>query len=154
MRIKPNKLDRFSNGLGLLLLVGTGLYLLFSWPGIPDRIPSHFNVVGIPDRFADKSSLLSLIAINWTMFMGLSVVQRYPQYWNTGRKVTKKNRAKIFGILHDMLGLLKVTIVAIFSFLTINTSQSRNLPSGFLIGSLTFLFGVLGYYFYKLFRLQ
>lgn len=38
----------------ILLLITGLLYPLTQWSTLPDRIPSHFNIKGIPDRWAGR----------------------------------------------------------------------------------------------------
>ena len=43
-------LDRLMNWLSLLLLLGTTVFLVVSWPRIPSEVPMHFNALGEIDR--------------------------------------------------------------------------------------------------------
>ena len=47
-------LDRLMNWLSLLLLLGTTVFLVVSWPRIPSEVPMHFNALGEIDRWGGK----------------------------------------------------------------------------------------------------
>lgn len=40
MKIKNSAADIIMEVLGLIMLIGTPLYLFISWPSIPDKLPS------------------------------------------------------------------------------------------------------------------
>jgi uncharacterized membrane protein len=46
---------RLSLPLPLVALGALALYLGRAWDRIPDRFPTHWNLTGVPDRWADKS---------------------------------------------------------------------------------------------------
>ena len=46
MKIKNSAADIIMEVLGLIMLIGTPLYLFISWPSIPDKLPMHYNFAG------------------------------------------------------------------------------------------------------------
>jgi uncharacterized membrane protein len=48
--------------LNLTLLLALFIYSAAAWPGLPERIPEHFNVAGTPDRWGNRS-LVSWFAV-------------------------------------------------------------------------------------------
>ena len=40
------------------MILGYVMYLVATWGNLPERVPIHFNVHGIPDRYGKKGSLL------------------------------------------------------------------------------------------------
>ena len=54
MKIKNSAADIIMEVLGLIMLIGTPLYLFISWPSIPDKLPMHYNFAGEIDRWGGK----------------------------------------------------------------------------------------------------
>ncbi len=57
-------------GLGLVALGFLGVLLLFGWlsfayPGLPEQLPLHFDVVGMPDRVGPRAGLFALPIIGF-----------------------------------------------------------------------------------------
>ena len=85
MKIPRSPYDRLVNVVGVCSLGGTTAWLLAVWKQIAARIPVHYDFRGHVDRMAGKGSLWVLMAVGWVMFLALSVVEHFPQIWNTGR---------------------------------------------------------------------
>lgn len=138
----------------IALLFGMSIYLLISWGNLPDKIPGHYDALGNIDRWGSKNELIVLPIISWIMFIGISVLERYPKVWNTGVKVTEENVYRVYSTLYDMIKTLKLMLVIIFSFLTINSIHMNNLPKIFLPIILVLIFGNLIYHLIKLYKIK
>ena len=113
----------------LICIIGTLLFLIINWNSIPDEVPGHYNAVGEIDGVTGKYSLIILLMINWVMYIGMSVIERFPQIWNTGVKVTEEN-----------------------TYLTINSARAMHLHPWFTPVSLILVFGTLIFYIIKLLK--
>jgi hypothetical protein len=113
-------------GLGLLLLCGS---LATHWHDLPDRVPVHFGLTGQPDGFGSKTILLVLPAAAIVLYLVLTVVTRYPAYFNFPVPVTDINRQTLRELAVDMIGWLKAEVVWIFGWLTIRTISTARGPS-------------------------
>ena len=138
----------------IALLFGISIYLLIGWGNLPDKIPGHYDALGNIDRWGSKNELIVLPIIAWIMFIGISVLERFPKVWNTGVKVTEENAYRVYSTLYDMIKTLKLMLVIIFSFLTINSIHMTNLPTIFLPIMLILIFGNLIYHLIKLHRVK
>jgi hypothetical protein len=138
----------------IALLFGTSIYLLISWGNLPDKIPGHYDALGNIDRWGSKNELIVLPIIAWIMFIGISVLERFPKVWNTGVKVTEENAYRVYSTLYDMIKTLKLMLVIIFSFLTINSIHMTNLPKIFLPIMLILIFSNLIYHLIKLYKIK
>ena len=67
----------------------------------------------------------------WVFYIGLSLLQRFPQIWNTGVEVTEENRERVYRILMYMIETLKLLIEAVVSFLTVYSMTGKDLPGWF-----------------------
>ena len=143
MKIEKNKFDTLANIFCLLLLIGVSLYLFVSWDKLPQEVPGHYNGAGEADIISSKDSLIFPLVVAWILFIGLTIIERYPQIWNTGVTVTEKNRERVYRTLKNMLNTIKLILTVIFSYTIINSSLGLNLSPYFLPAFLLLIFGTL-----------
>lgn len=154
MKVKKNKYDIFVEIVCITLLIGVLIYLFLNWSSIPDKIPGHYNAKGEIDRMGSKGELLILPIISWLMYLGLTVAEHFPQIWNTGVTVTEENKERIYRVLKNMLNTVKLMTVAVFVYLSINSSQGISLSVWFLPVSLILVFGSMILFIIKLIKVK
>ncbi len=154
IKIERNALDVLEAIVSLSCLVGVSLYLILAWSTIPAQIPAHYNAAGEVNRWGSKSELIILPIISWVIYGMITLIERLPQVWNTGIRVTEENRAVVYRLLKNMIACVKMITLSIFSCLTVLSSLARNLPMWFLLAFLVLLFGTIAYYIVKLTRLR
>ena len=154
MKVKKNKYDIFVEMVCLTLLVGVSIYLYLNWSSIPDMIPGHYNAMGEIDRMGSKQELVVLPIIGWLMYLILTVIGKFPQIWNTGVSVTEENKERVYRITKNLLNTVKLIMVAVFVYLTINDSQVITLTVWFLPVFLIFEFGSMIFFIIKLVRVK
>ena len=154
IKIERNALDVLEAIVSLSCLVGVSLYLILAWSTIPAKVPMHYNAAGEVNRWGSKSELIILPIISWLIYGMITLIERFPQAWNTGVRVTEENRAEVFRLLKNMIACVKMITLSIFSCLTVLSSLARNLPMWFLLVFLVLLFGTIAYYIVKLTRLR
>ncbi|MBV7276890.1 DUF1648 domain-containing protein [Clostridium thailandense] len=152
MKIKRSKYDTIINFLSLLCLIGTASILIISWKTIPNEIPGHYNAVGNIDKITNKNSLIVLFAVGWIMFIGVSFIERFPQIWNTGIQVTEQNKERVYRILKNMIGTVKLLVVLVFSYLTLHSITGKNLSPLFLPIFLVLMFGSITVFIFQLLK--
>jgi len=136
----------------MILLVGNLVYLIAVWGGLPEQIPAHFDSAGNITSYSGKGTLLIMPIVNWAMFIGISVIERFPQIWNTGVRVTKENKWRVYRIIKNMIVTTKFTMVAPFVFISVNQSLGTNLPIWFLPVFLFVCFASLVFFIINLIR--
>ena len=154
MKIEKNKFDTVSNILSVMILIGISIYLLVSWNNIPQEIPRHYNGAGEADIISSKTALIFPMIIAWLLYIGLSTVERYPQMWNTGVTVTENNRERVYRTLKNMLNIIKLILVLVFSYVIINSSLGLNLSPYFIPILLLLIFGTLIFYIVQLVKIK
>ncbi|MFA9379317.1 MAG: DUF1648 domain-containing protein [Lachnotalea sp.] len=152
MKVKKNKYDIFVEMVCLTLLIGVLVYLFLNWSSIPNQIPGHYNAMGKIDRMGSKGELLTLPIIGWVMYLSLTVIENFPGIWNTGVTVTEENKERVYRILKNMLNTVKLIMVAVFVYLTINSVQAISLTVWFLPVFLILVFGSILFFIIKLVR--
>lgn len=140
MEIKHNKLDTIAEVFCMILLIVITLYTIYMYIQLPEKIPIHYNVAGVIDRYGNKIEIFILLIVTWIMYIGLSLVTRVPQFWNTGVSVTAENKDRVYRILKNMLKIIKMEIIVIFCYLIYNTTTLYNLPKWFVSVFLVLLF--------------
>ena len=154
IKIERNALDVLEAIVSLSCLVGVTLYLILAWNTIPAKIPAHYDAAGEVNRWGSKSELIMLPIISWLLYGMITLIERFPQIWNTGIRVTEENRAKVYRLLKNLIACVKMITLSIFSCLTVLSSLARNLPMWFLVAFLALLFGTIAYFIVKLTRIR
>ena len=150
MRIPFRKYDIIVEILCIICLLGTFVYLAIAWGNIPKEVPGHYNAMGEVDRVTGKNSLLVLPFINAVMYLGMSVIELFPQLWNTGVTVTEENKYRVYRNIKDMMKTTKLIMVLVFTYLTINSALAIPLPAWFTPVSLFLIMGSLVFFIVRL----
>lgn len=154
MKIENTRADRILDLLGWILLIGTLACLILGWSSFPDQIPMHYNGAGEIDRWGGKGEIIFIEVMMWILYLGIGVVEKYPQIWNTGAEVTAKNREKVYRTLKYMLKTLKFLTALIFAYLIVNSLQSAPLPGWFTPAVMILVFGDMAFWLIRLFRIK
>lgn len=154
IKIERNALDVLETIVSLCCLVGVVVYLVFAWQTIPDQIPGHYNAAGEIDRWGDKSELILLPIVSWLMYGLMTLIERFPQIWNTGVRITDENRTEVYRLLKNLIAVVKMVVLLLFGSLTVISSLGWNLPLWFVLGFLALLFGFIAYFVVRLTRLR
>jgi uncharacterized membrane protein len=154
IKIERNALDILETIVSLSCLVGVAAYLILAWGTIPNQVPTHFNAAGEIDSMGGKHSLLLLPIVSWLLYGLMTLIERFPQAWNTGVFVTENNRDAVYRLLKNMMAMVKMFIMLLFASLTLISAQSLSLPVWYLLGYLVLLFGTIAYFMVRLLRLK
>ena len=154
MKTENTRADRILDFLGWILLIGTLAYLILGWSSFPDQIPMHYNGAGEIDRWGGKGEIIFIEVMMWILYLGIGVVEKYPQIWNTGVEVTVKNKEKVYRTLKYMLKTLKFLTALIFAYLIVNSLQSAPLPGWFTPAVMILIFGDMAFWLIRLFRIK
>lgn len=154
MKIKNSPADIIMEVLGLIMLIGTPLYLFISWPSIPDKLPMHYNFAGEIDRWGGKGEILFIVVMLWIIYLMISLVEHLPSVWNTGVQVTPENRERVYRTLKYMVKTLKLAMTLVFTFLILNTVAGTPLPGWFTPAYLILIIGDLAFWLIRLYRVR
>jgi uncharacterized membrane protein len=158
-RLRPHLTasDRVLELIGWGLLIGLWGYALGRYGALPERIPTHFNAAGESDAFGNKQSLLTLPVVATVLFVGLSVLNRFPHLFNYLQPITQENALRQYTIATRMIRLLKLVLASVFFallHLTVQTAQgeAQGLGTWFLPLVLALVNLPLAYYLYRSLR--
>ncbi len=155
LKIPLKPIDLWVELFSLFLLICIAGYAIISYDSLPDIIPTHFNGKGVPDVFGNKSSLFSPIFLLAFLFVGLTLLNRYPHMFNYMGRITKENALHQYTLATRMVRLLKLSIVLIFGFITYSQIQTATSNTAIIGGwILPFVFIIifaplLVYFFYS-----
>jgi uncharacterized membrane protein len=140
--------------VSLLSLVGVVVYLILTWHTIPDKIPAHYNLAGEVNRWGSKSELIVLPIMSWLIFGLITLIERYPSVWNTGVRITKENREQVYRLLKNLIAVVKIFVLLMFSSISVISSLGLSLPMWYILGFLVLLFGTIAYFIVRITRIR
>lgn len=158
-KIKPeiSQLDKILEVAGWLSLSLIWIITLLHYKNLPETIPVHFNVAGQADGFGDKTSIFFLPVLGTVLFIGMSILNLYPQIFNYPVKITEENAMKQYAMATRLIRVLKLSVIITFIlivWLTGSTAvnQSGNTGIWLLPVILGITFIPLAYYLLKSFK--
>lgn len=84
------------------------IYLILSFPKLPDTIATHYGISGRADGFGSKYSLLFHMPISLILYVGLSLLQKYPHIYNYLVEINEKNALVQYTYAVKMIRVLKL----------------------------------------------
>jgi uncharacterized membrane protein len=107
------------------VVVTWGLTIVF-YNNLPDIIPIHYNIAGEADGFGEKENILTLPVIATIFFVGLTILNRFPQIFNYPTDITTENALRQYTLATKMIRYLKLGLAVILGFITFETIQYAN----------------------------
>lgn len=154
MKIKRKKFDIILNILCWIILASTMLFLIITWSKIPDTIPMHYDSAGNIDRFGSKLEILVLPIIILIVYTFITIIEKFPEAWNTGVKVTEENKERVYSTLLHLISTIKFIMVGMVAYLTVHTALSLELSVWVTPVFVLAIFGNCVYWIWKLFRVK
>lgn len=151
MNIKNTLADTVMEYICRILLIGTLIYLIVRWNAIPDQIPTHYNAAGEIDSWGGKGMVWLLVVISWGLYLGITFVGRFPELWNTGVKITKTNKEKVYRLLKYLIGTSKLILITVFTLLIVFSTLAKPLPLWFAGIYLTILIADMAFWLVRIF---
>lgn len=143
--------------ISMSIIWGTCFILFLNYLNLPDRIPTHFGASGQPDAWSGKTSLFALPIIMVVLYIGLTILGRFPHTYNYLCKITKENAPFQYLNTRMFIGLLKSEIILAFAYIEWATIQvaggkAYGLGIGFLPVFLIIIFGTLAFFIIRMVR--
>lgn len=157
IHIPKTPLEFLFDGVALVILISSILYLISVWSSLPAEVPAHYNAAGEVDRLGSKWEMLILPIIASTMWISMTVLEKYPHVYNYPR-LTKENIRAQYKNGRKMVHVLKNMITMMFAYITWKDIQvafgyAEGLGPMFLPLLLLFLFIPKIYFVVKSYRL-
>ncbi len=103
--------------LEVVSLAGLAVLFWITWRAfygpdpLPARIPTHFDIAGNPNGWGSPSSLLLLPAVALAIYLGMTVVSKFPSAFNYPVRVTPENRPRLQALTLQMIAWLKTEMI-------------------------------------------
>ena len=124
--VKMTSSDKGLEILGWILLTGIWILTISKYAELPDTIPIHYNGLGQADGFGNKWNILTLPFVASILYVGMTILNKYPHIFNYTREITEQNALKNYKIATQLVRVLKLVVVIIFGLIIFRTLQNIN----------------------------
>ena len=93
------------------------IYLIIEYPSLPETIASHFNAKGEADGYSNKVYLWFLPIISMALYIGLFVLNKYPQIHNYMVNITEENALKNYRFSTRIVRVTNTLTVIMFAYI-------------------------------------
>jgi len=141
------------------LVGGTAAIVAYYWPTLPERVVVHFDILGRPDGYGSKNTLLFLCGVNVFNFLLMSVLSRFPHTFNYLRPITEKNAASQYLLARKFIYVMNLEVTgimffAIWSCIQVSIGAAQTLDSGSMMTLLAAVFISTAIYMFRTSRAQ
>jgi uncharacterized membrane protein len=157
IKLELSTADTIFEIVGWFLVIAVWGYTIANYSILPETIPTHYNGEGKADGFGRKSTIFTLPLLATVLFVGMTILNRFPHIFNYPGNITQENVYIQYTNATRLIRYLKLIIVVIFgfiAFLTIQNSkgEANGLGSWFLPFSSGLIFIPLAYYVLRSFK--
>ncbi|MBL7767102.1 MAG: DUF1648 domain-containing protein [Chitinophagaceae bacterium] len=154
IKLEQSTLDKMLEMLGWTSILAIWVLVITSYQNLPDIIPIHYNSAGQANDFGGKGHILTLPIVATFLFIGLSILNKFPHVFNYPTNITEDNALKQYTKATRLLRYLKFIIVLIFGLITMKTisnvyEQTNGLGTWFLALTIGLVIIPLTYYVIK-----
>lgn len=159
IKIEPTTADRVLEIAGWSALAFLWIITLYNFKNLPAEIPTHFNGMGEVDAYGRRSTLLGLPIVGTVLFIGLTILNRFPHIFNYPVQITADNAARQYTLATRLMRLMKLSLVIIFILIVWSTTavaleKAGKMSAWFLPVMLGIIFIPLAVYLYRSFRIR
>ncbi len=154
---EPTALDRLLEMAGYAMLAFIWIVTLYFYRKLPETIPTHFNATGTADDYGSKSSVFLLPVLGTVLFIGISILNRFPHIFNYPVKITPENALRQYTMATRMIRVLKLSVLIVFTLITWLTghaaiNQTGSIGAWLMPVILGLVFIPTGIFIYKAFQ--
>ncbi|NJB84291.1 putative membrane protein [Lewinella marina] len=142
---------------GWLGVIAHFTVVLLAYGELPERIPLHFDLFGMPDRYGDKVHIWWLVGLGLLLQVGSYWAARHPHTFNYPRRITHENARRQYRNAIRMVRAVTAVTVWAFVYITSATvrvalGQQDGLGAWFTPLFLLAVFGTLAVFAYRAVR--
>jgi len=130
VKIELSTIDKVIEVLGWLALITLWGLIVLNYSNLPETIPTHYNGLGQVDSYGNKTTIFMLPVIGTILFVGMSILNKYPHIFNYPTNITADNARQQYTNATRMIRYLKFAIALIFSLKVFKTLQTATGKSG------------------------
>lgn len=126
IKLELTRTDKTLEVLGWISILVIWVLTITNYTNLPDTIPIHYNGAGQADGFGEKDNILALPIISTILFIGLTVLNKFPHVFNYPTNITAENACQQYTNATRMMRVLKLVIVIIFGLIVLQTIRHVN----------------------------
>lgn len=134
--------------LPILFVLINCILVMASYEGLPETIPSHFNIEGEVDGYGDKSTIFIPLVIQLVVSILLLWIGNHPEKHNYMVAITDANRAEQYSLSSRLIRRLNFIIGLVFITITCSIT-SPTFPKFIILLELALVFGVIVLHLYQ-----
>lgn len=143
--------------VALTLLLAMFALLGSRWADLPDRLPSHYNASGEPDKWRSKDSAWILPVVGANLYILLTALSRVAAAGQVRLNVppgVDATSPEVQAEARQLLTAVKMCVMATFAFITWSrvSAPEQGLGRAFLPVMLVVPLGVIGVYLLRMRR--
>ncbi len=123
IKIKLTSFDKVIELLAWIAVLGIWIITLSNYMALPKTIPIHYNLHGEADGFGNKANILLLPIIATLMFIGMTILNKYPHIFNYPGTITEQNALRKYTNATRLLRIVKLITVIIFGLIVLKIIQ-------------------------------
>jgi uncharacterized membrane protein len=129
--------------VAIILAIAPVAYLYYSWPQLPATVPLHFGIDGKPDRFGDKTELITGMAVMTLVGFGCFLL-----LMNIHKIDPKKARNS--PAVMAKIALAVLLLISLIQFMIVDSAHTGKIKfDQFFLPLLGLFFAFLGNVFYS-----
>lgn len=157
IKLELTTTDKTFEILGWVSILAIWVLTITNYTNLPDTIPIHYNSSGEADGFGGKGNILTLPLIATVLFVGMTILNKFPHVFNYPTNITEDNALRQYTNATRMIRYLKFIIVVIFGLIAFKTirnvnGQTTGLGVWFLPLTLGLIFIPMTYFIVKSFK--
>lgn len=134
--------------LPILFVLINCILIIVSYEGLPETIPSHFNIKGEVDGYGDKSTIFIPLVIQLGVSILLLWIGNHPEKHNYLVAITDENRAEQYSLSSRLIKKLNFIIGLVFITITYSIA-TPTFPKFIVLMELSLIFGVIVLHLYQ-----
>jgi len=126
IKLELTTVDKAFEIIGWLLIISVWGFTVKNYANLPETIPTHYNGAGQADGFGGKATILTLPLIATVLFVGMTILNKFPHIFNYPTNITQDNALRQYSNATRLLRYLKLIIVFIFGLIVFKVIQNAN----------------------------
>jgi len=114
IKIPLGTADKIAEAGGWCILLLLWAVVLMHYGKLPQTIPVHYNASGTADGYSSRSAILSLPVTASLLYIGMTILNRFPHIFNYLREVNAGNARVQYTQATRMIRYLKLMVAVVF----------------------------------------
>lgn len=118
IKIELTVVDKIIEVISSVLLIAIWILTITNYRNLPETIPIHFDNNGVADGFGNKSMLFHLPIVATVIFIGLTILNKFPHSFNYLQQITIENAFKQYRNATRMMRVMKLIMMSVFGLIS------------------------------------